>query len=74
MAFASMICIPLTAIGQLLFGASGSPRERMKTLMRPILHNYQTPSKYRDRTTIVDVIDGAREVVRTNEFGLESMP
>ena len=46
----------------------------MKTLMRPILHNYQTPSKYRDRTTIVDVIDGAREVVRTNEFGLESMP
>lgn len=74
MAFASMVCVPLTAIGQLIFCASGSPRERIKTLIRPILHNYQTPSKYRDRTTIVDLIDGASEVVRTDEFGLTANP
>jgi len=73
MAFASMICIPGTAIGQILF-TSGSPRERIIRLIRPILHNYQTPSKYRDRTTVVDLIDGAREVVRTNQFGLEAVP
>lgn len=74
MAFASMICVPLTAIGQLIFCASGSARERIKQLIRPILHNYQTPSKYRDRTTVVDLIDGACEVVRTNEFGLDANP
>jgi len=74
MAFASMICVPLTAIGQLLFCSSGSPRERIKRLIRPILHNYQTPSKYRDRTTIVDLIDGASEVVRTDEFGHDANP
>ena len=68
-----MICIPGTAIGQILF-TSGSPRERIIRLIRPILHNYQTPSKYRDRTTVVDLIDGAREVVRTNQFGLEAVP
>ena len=73
MAFASMICIPGAAIGQILF-TTGSPRERIIQLIRPILHNYQTPSKYRDRTTVVDLIDGAREVVRTNQFGLEAVP
>jgi len=71
MAFASMICIPLTSIVKII-ATPGTPMDRIKSLLRPILHNYQTPSKYRDRTTIVDVID-ACEVVRTSEFGLQGM-
>jgi hypothetical protein len=66
MAFASMICIPATAIVKVLLTA-GTPMERVKSLIRPILHNYQTPSKYRDRTTIIQLSD-ACEPVHKNDL------
>jgi len=72
MACSSMICIPATAIIKILI-ARGSLLDRIKGLIRPILHNYQTPSKYRDRTTIVDMLV-VSDAARTNDFGLSGLP